>query len=212
KFQPIQHERIIELLGADHESQLTMSIGIARGKLFEALVGNSQQRDHVIMGQLPGDAMQAEGVGVRDEVIVSADLAEAVKDEFASQKELEDGYIQIIDDFGDKLDDYELELPVRRRANSTALFDLEQANLMGQLKTVLQKVRSVWPYVAPAVLHAWAVSEDYHPASENRYTVTMFVHCTGFAELLNEWGEEYFGFVTSLRGRYYNISQRIVSS
>ena len=212
KFQPIQHERIIELLGADHESQLTMSIGIARGKLFEALVGNSQQRDHVIMGQLPGDAMQAEGVGVRDEVIVSADLAEAVKDEFPSQKELEDGYIQIIDDFGDKLDDYELELPVRRRAKSTALFDLEQANLMGQLKTVLQKVKSVSRYVAPAVLHGLVVSEDYHLASENRYTVTMFVHCTGFAELLNEWGEEYFGFVTSLLGRYYNIIQRIVSS
>lgn len=212
KFQPIQHAQIRQLFGEDHESQLTMSIGIARGKLLEALVGNSQQRDHVIMGQLPGDAMQAEGVGVRDEVIVSADLAEAVRDEFPSQKELEEGYFQIVDDFGDKLDDYELELPVRRRAKSTAMFDLEQANLVGQLKTVLQKVKSVSRYVAPAVLHGLVVSEDYHLASENRYTVTMFVHSTGFAELLQEWGEEYFGFVTSLMGRYYNIVQRIITS
>jgi adenylate cyclase len=212
KFQPIQHEQIRQVFGADHQSQLTMSIGIARGKLMEALVGNAQQRDHIIMGQLPGDAMEAEGVGERDEVIVNTELANDVKDEFPTQTELEAGYLQIVDDFGDQLDDYELEMPLRRRAKTTALFDLEQANLMAQLQTVAEKVKNVSRYVPPPVLHELIVSEDYHLTSENRLTVTMFVHCTGFAELLQDWGEAHFNLAAPLLRRYYNIAQQIVSA
>ena len=212
KFQPIQHDQIRQLFGVDHQSQLTMSIGVARGKLLETLVGNTQQRDHIIMGQLPGDAMDAEGVGERDEVIVSAALASDLKGGFPTQVELQESYVQIVDNFGDSLDDYELEMPVRRRAKTTALFDMEQSNLMGQLQTVAAKVSIASRYVPPPVLHELIVSEDYHLTSENRLTVTMFVHCTGFAELLRDWGESHFNLVASLLRRYYSMAQRIVSA
>jgi class 3 adenylate cyclase len=46
-FQPINHPELKELVG-EHDMELTMSIGICRGKLFEAVVGNEIQRDHII--------------------------------------------------------------------------------------------------------------------------------------------------------------------
>lgn len=210
-FQPIRHQDIRRLFGDDHHSQLTMSIGVARGRLLEALVGNSNQRDHIIIGQLPGDAMQAEGAGERDEVIVSAELAAHLSDEFPTQTALADGFCQLVDDFGDQLDAYELELPVRRRAKTTAMFDLEQASLDKQLRTVANKVKVVSRFVAPAVLSEMIVSDDYHLTSQNRLTVTMFVHFTGVAELLSEWGEPHLRYVASLLRRYYNMVQHIVS-
>ncbi len=39
-------------------------------KLFEAVVGNEIQRDHIIQGDLPGQAMNAEAAGERDDVII----------------------------------------------------------------------------------------------------------------------------------------------
>ncbi len=73
KFQPIVHPELNRLFG-EHDLQLTMSIGVARGKLFEAVVGTTSQRDHIIQGRLPGLAMDAEGAGERDDVIIDADL------------------------------------------------------------------------------------------------------------------------------------------
>lgn len=211
KFQPVQNEHLIRVLGSDHTSSLSMSIGIARGSLFEALVGNNTQRDHIIQGDLPGLAMQAEGVGERDEVIVDDDLAQAVAAQFRSQP-LSEGFSQIIDDFGENLDDYEFELLRRRKARSGALFDFETSNLLDSLRSQLRRVQGVSRYVAPNVLHELVNDDDYHLHSQNRFTTTLFVHCTGFAELLSEWGGDNLNLVTSLLGRFYNIVQRIITS
>lgn len=211
KFQPVQNEQLMQLLGSDHTSSLSMSIGIARGSLFEALVGNNTQRDHIIQGDLPGLAMQAEGVGDRDEVIVDDALAQAVAAQFRSHP-LAEGFSQIIDDFGDNLDDYEFELLRRRKARSGALFDFETTNLLENLRSQLRRVQAVSRYVAPNVLHELVNNDDHHLLSQNRFTTTVFVHCTGFAEMLNDWGDDHLGLVTSLLGRFYNIVQRIITS
>jgi len=210
KFQPIKNDQLIGLLGSDHGSQLTMSIGIARGRLFEALVGNMTQRDHIIQGGLPGEAMQAEGVGERDEVIVAPDIADILGDRFTYQP-LGEGYLQVVDNVRD-LDDFETTLlNVRRRQGVAAgLFDLEQENLLDSLNRQTQKVKRVGLYVPPTVLSGLIHSEDLHLPRENRYTATMFIHATGFAVLLAEWGEEELVRLTDYLGRYYSLVQRII--
>src|SRR5690606_29844309 len=81
-FQPIQHESLKSWFGEDHPLELSMSIGICSGRLFEALVGTTAQRDHIIMGKLPGAAMAAEEAGDRDDVIISAELQAAFANHF----------------------------------------------------------------------------------------------------------------------------------
>ncbi|MFN8452721.1 MAG: hypothetical protein U0521_29965 [Anaerolineae bacterium] len=93
-----------------------MSVGIARGELFEALVGNAAQRDHLIQGELPGKAMAAEAAGVRDEVIVDEELGALIRDTYQLQP-LGEGFFQIVDNQGSSLDDYEFELLRKRRRN-----------------------------------------------------------------------------------------------
>ncbi len=211
KFQPIQNEQLKALFGADHGSQLTMSIGIARGRLFEALVGNTKQRDHIIQGSLPGEAMAAEGVGERDEVIVTPDIAAGLENSFHF-RQMDEGFLQVIDDISD-LDDFESALlTVRRRQGLAAgLFDLEQENLLDSLERQTRKVKRVGLFVPPAILSGLIHSEDLHLPRENRYTTTMFIHATGFAELLSEWGEGELQRVVEYLGRYYSSVQRIVS-
>lgn len=208
-FQPVKHETLAALLEEDHGVQLVMSIGIARGRLMEALVGNKTQRDHVIMGELPGRAMAAEAAGDQGEVIIDGQLAALLGEQFRTV-ELAGGFRQVVDDFGDRLDDYEFELVRRRRAKSSALFDLEPVSLLEQVQAQVARVQPVARFLPPAVLHELVNSEDFHVSSENRYAVTMFIHVTGFAELLHEWGDEHLPLVMRLLGRYYNIIWRIV--
>ncbi|MCS7071004.1 MAG: AAA family ATPase, partial [Anaerolinea sp.] len=211
QFQPVRSEQLVSVLGSDHTSTLTMSIGIARGRLFEALVGNRVQRDHLIQGDLPGLAMQAEAVGERDEVIIGDALAQAVTGHFRLEH-LTDDFYRVVDDFGDQLDDYEFELLKRRRAKAGALFDLETVSLLDNLTNLVRRVEVVSRYVPPYVLHDLVHSQDFHLKSENRFTVTMFCHVTGFAEMLHDWGDDHLERVASLLGRFYNIVQRIITS
>src|SRR5690606_31873344 len=113
RFQPIQTPALAELIGA-HDQRLSMSIGVSHGDLFEAYVGTSVQRDHFIQGRLPGAAMTAEGAGEKDDVIVDAALAAATSGEF-SFTPVEDGFLRVVDNLGDALDDYEFRALTRRR-------------------------------------------------------------------------------------------------
>jgi class 3 adenylate cyclase len=209
RFQPVQHEQLVALLGEGHQSSLTMSIGIARGKLFEVLVGNRTQRDHMIQGELPGLAMQAEGVGERDEVLIDRALAADLAAQFRIVP-FDDEFSRVLDVEG-KLDDYEFSLLGRRRPKPTALFDLEQSSLITSLERLATTAEVCSRYLAPNVLHELVNRDDFHLPSEHRRTVTLFVHATGFAELLSRWGDEQLQFVTALIDRYYNIVQRVVS-
>ena len=211
RFQPITDPRLVALLGGEHSFQLTMSLGIARGKLFEALVGTNVQRDHLIQGVLTGHAMDAEAAGKRDEVIVDAELAELIKGEYELAR-LDDEYFQVVDNQGDRLDDYEFELLRRRRPKSGAVFDLSANSLVDHLRQQLERVNSVACYVAPSVLHELILSGDYHLRSENRFSTTIFIYATGFAEMLNDWGDEYLDQVVSLMGRYYTMVQRVITA
>ncbi len=211
RFQPISDPRMVALLGGDQDFQLTMSIGVARGNLFEALVGNNTQRDHLIQGELPGQAMEAEAAGKRDEVIVDVSLVQTLSGEY-ELTQLTPGFYQVVDNQGDQLDDYEFEAPRRRRPKSSAVFDLSANSLLGHLHLQLDRVHSVAVYVAPSVLHELVLSSDYHLRSENRYSTTLFIYATGFAEMLRDWGNDHLDQVVSLMERYYSMVQRVVTS
>ena len=211
RFQPISDPRLLDLLGRRHAFELQMSIGIARGRLFEALVGSVVQRDHITQGTLPGRAMQAEAVGVRDDVIIDQALADLIGGTF-TLRPLEQGFYQIVDDLGDRLSDYEFEMLRRRRPKTAALFDHAPETLYEALQQAFDRVEMVAPYVAPAVLHELVLSGDYHLRSENRFATTLFIHATGFADLLDKWGEEQLDLVASLTERYYNLVQRAITT
>ncbi len=211
RFQPISDPRLVALLGGEQSFQLTMSIGIARGKLFEALVGNNVQRDHLIQGELPGQAMAAEAAGVRDEVIVDSGLVPLLEADY-ELKPLGEQFYQVVDNQGSALDDYEFELVRRRRPKTSAVFDLSATSLVEHLRLQLMRVRSVSSYVAPSVLNELILSTDYHLRSENRYTTTLFIYATGFAEMLRDVGEEHLDVVVSLMERYYSMVQRVITS
>lgn len=209
RFQPIQTLALTQLLG-EHDQRLTMSIGVSHGQLLEAYVGNAMQRDHLIQGRLPGAAMDAEGAGDRDDVIVDAALADATVGEFAFAP-VGDGFLCVIDNLGDALDDYEFRILARRRAKSGALFDFEPDSLLESLRTELERVENVSRFMAPAVLKELVSSGGDHLESQNRIVVTMFMHVSGFAEMLDRWGEARLPLLVSILERYYSIVQRIVS-
>lgn len=208
-FQPISEPRFMEMLGG-YKSYLYMSVGLARGKLFEALVGNAIQREHIIQGELPSMAMDAEAIGEQDDVIINGELADLLRSSFTLAP-LRDGYFQVVDDLGEELGDYEFDLLRRRRAKSGALF-LEPDSALDHIRLHLERLRLVARYVPPAVLNELVVSSDYHLHSANRMTTTMFVHVTGFSELLAAWGEDRIDRVRGILERYYNLIHQIAAS
>lgn len=219
EFQPIRSERLAALLGDSHDAQLTMSIGVAQGRLYESIVGGIAQRDHVIQGNLPGLAMDAEALGVRDDVIVAASIVPFF-DEADRIEALEDGFAQVIG-LNERLGDFELGATgLRRRQVAGSLLDFGGDDLLRSVETAAAKVERVRPFVPPAVFGELVNSADhaergerdrYHVASANVPAATMFIHCTGFAELLDDWGEDFRPDITGLLSRYYTMVQQTVT-
>ncbi|MBZ0318717.1 MAG: AAA family ATPase [Anaerolineae bacterium] len=211
KFQPLQHPVLAEMFGKDHGMELTMSVGISRGHLFEALVGNDIQRDHIIQGGLPGMAMLAEEAGIRDDVIIDAALFEDYQTEFEMAPTKEEGFYQVVDNFGDGLSDYEINAPKRRRGGVVGLLSFEDKDLLADLQKEYHKLATVAKYVAPEIVNKLAVTGD-HVESENRPATVMFVNFNGFAELLEQWGPDNLSLLVSVLDRYYGTMQRVITS
>lgn len=209
RFQPISDPSLVSLLGGE-EMSLTMSIGLERGELFEALVGNAIQREHIIQGALPDAAMNAEAIGVRDDVIITEHLASILTSTF-NLKPLKPGFFQVIDDIGENLGSYEVNPMRRRRPKSSAVF-LEPDNILDHLRIQAAGLQSVARYVSPAVLHELVNSGNYHVRSENRTVTILFIYASGFAELLDSWGHEYLDQIGVLLERYYNLVHQIATS
>jgi class 3 adenylate cyclase len=208
-FQPIDHPMLNEWFG-EHHLELSMSIGVCCGKLFEAVVGSNVQRDHVIQGDLPGQAMAAEAAGERDDVIVPAELKEAYSDQFEMEP-VGDGFFCVVDNFGDRLSDYEFVVPRRRRAQVAVLLGLSDENLLEDLAHSLERLDGVARFVPREVVDKLAFRGD-RIESENRPATVIFAHATGIAELLEEWGDEQLPLLVSILNRYYNLMQRTVSA
>ncbi len=211
KFQPILHPVLAEMFGENHGMELTMSVGISKGNLFEALVGNDIQRDHIIQGTLPGMAMLAEEAGIRDDVIVDAALFADYHNDFEMTPTKEEGFFQVVDNFGGDLSDYEINAPKRRRGGVAGLLSFEDKDLLADLQKEYQKLAIVAKYVAPEIVNKLAATGD-HVEAENRPATVMFVNFNGFAELLEQWGPENLSLLVSVLDRYYSTMQRVITS
>ncbi len=224
-FQPIQNPQVNEILGENHHIALMMSIGIANGVLFETLVGmgvqqgrafsderrGRVQRDHVIQGILPGLAMEAESYGDRDDVLVTQEIAQVIADEF-DLKALEGGFYHVLDTLGEKLDSFELIRSTRKRNQAAKwLFDFEVDSLAHSVTEQVDRVINIAAYISPTVLDQLLASADYRVRSENRFTTTLFIHVTGFSEMLTQWGDIEVSRVTSYLDRFYRRVQEIIS-
>lgn len=212
QFQPLRTRELTDLLGPDHGCSLTMSIGISRGQLFEAIVGNNVQRDHIIQGDVPDRAMRAEAVGEPDTVIVDRTVSDDIAAVFALA-ERDDGYFTVVDNLGNQLDDYEFRILNRRRTRTSAIFDRDADQLREHLQLQLERVEQIAPFVAPAVLHALIHSQSQRRLdSENRLVVTLFLSVSGFAQLLAEQGSDQLERVVALLDRYYTSVQHIITT
>ncbi len=209
-FQPIQHKALDALMG-DHHLELTMSIGVCRGQLFEALVGDDIQRDLVIQGDLPGRAMAAEEAGERDDVIVDADLKDAYATLFETTPTREPGFFRVVDNFGSELSDYEFVVPRRRRAQASAIFDLLAENLLDDLIRQLERVEIIARFVAAEVVNTLALKGDEIEA-QNRPATVIFTYFSGIQDLLSAWGPEHLDRVIDILDRYYCLMRRTVNA
>ncbi|MCD4686242.1 MAG: AAA family ATPase, partial [Anaerolineae bacterium] len=208
-FQPIIHPLLLQLFG-EYDMELTMSIGICQGHLFEAVVGNEVQRDHIIQGGLPGQAMAAEEAGVRDDVIITAGLNDTHSEQFQTEP-IGDGFYLVVDNFADELIDYEFVVPRRRRAQTTAIFDFDEEGLLYDVERDPDRLDGVGRFVAREVVDRLAAGGGKMESS-NRPATVIFNHFTGFAELLTDWGEEQMPLIVSLLNRYYNLMQRTIAN
>lgn len=216
RFQPIQHPLLVEFFGEDHDIELTMSIGIARGRLFEALVGNSSQRDHMIMGKLPGQADAAEAAGVRNDVIIDAALAEVFKDEFTLIPAAGDpSFFQVVDDLGEDLSDFELTSIVSRRRSSAVSslmgFGLDEVDPIEELRHQVARVDNYARFVAQEVVNKLAIEGD-RVEPQNRPATVIFGYFRGIADILEEWGEEELPRITHILNRFYGAMQQVIAA
>ena len=214
-FQPIQHPLLVELFG-DHDLELTMSIGISRGRLFEALVGNATQRDHMIMGALPGRAAEAEEAGIRDDVIIDGELAEVFKDRFSLQPApVGEGFFTVIDNLGNKLSDFELTTIITRRRSSglsgLVAFADDDSDPLEELRGALERVDTYARFVAHEVVNKLAVVGDRVEA-QNRPATVIFAYFHGIAQMLDEWGRDELPRVTSILNRFYSAIQQVIAT
>ena len=215
KFQPIENKMLKKLFG-EHDLELKMSIGIASGYLFEALVGNASQRDHMIMGTLPGEADDAEGAGVRDDVIVHQSLAAELGDAFRFGPAPDgDDYLQVIDDLGDELSDFELTSIITRRKTSLGAFlslaENDEAGIVEELRTLVTRVDNYARFVAAEVVNKLAIEGDRVEA-QNRPAVVIFAYFKGIADMLDDWGAVELPRITAILNRFYSGVQQTIAA
>lgn len=214
QFQPIQHPLLDKLFG-DHQLELKMSIGIASGQLFEALVGNQSQRDHMIMGKLPGEADAAEAAGVRDDVIINDELKRALGDQFRYKPADGDPtYWQVIDDFGEDLGDYEVTSIVSRRKtsfSSSLLAIASDVDPLQELRNLMTQVDNYARFVAAEVVNKLALEGD-RVEPQNRPAVVIFGYFSGISDMLDAWGEGELRRITNILNRYYSGIQQTIAA
>jgi class 3 adenylate cyclase len=192
--------------------ELTMSIGICRGELFESLVGNLAQRDHIIMGDLPGRAMSAEEVGERDEVIIDSALQSQHEHIFQTQP-LSNGFHQVLGRLGgEDVGTFEISVPRGNRRGKSSFLLSSDKEIFQDLQDQLMRVENIARYVSSEIVNKLVVARDGRIESENRLATVIFVHFTGFAELLETWGHDKLDIITVILSRYYGTIQRIITT
>ena len=181
QFQPVSSPLLGELSGTSTLT-LTMSIGLSRGDLIEAVVGSEQQRDLILLGDLPRRVMAVESAGTRDDVLVDDSLRTEVGETFGLDP-AGAGIWRVQDTLGEQLGDYELTVPQRRRAQSGMLIGYGQDDLITELGRQIDELERIVRFVTPEVVEKLIFRGD-HVESENRPAAVLFAHLAGFSGLV----------------------------
>ena len=180
---------------------LTMSIGVERGVAYAAVVGTTQRMELLISGPGTYRAMQAEVIAESGQVLLGEEAAKIAEAHFTLEGAL------VVDDWGDRLGDYEIITPTRRRGSSTH-FGLALGEILETLQTNLARIERLAPFL-PEDMLALLVNTDRRRKlqSEFRPVAVQFINVIGVEELALSHGPK---VATQVFQSYFNKAKTII--
>ncbi len=196
---------------SDGPYPLKMSIGLARGRFFAAEIGDAQRMEYLLLGGPIPRAMTAETKAEPEEVCVAPGLETLLSADFRLRP-APDGHFVVIDDFGEALDEYELDILSSRRRRG-GLLALEQ-DAAAVIQTIEQSVATVErlarffpPYVLTLIV---AHQRERQFTGEHRTVSIMFANLRGFESLLTTLGPEAHPLLTDWINQYFVMARTVI--
>ncbi|MBN1487057.1 MAG: AAA family ATPase [Anaerolineae bacterium] len=192
---------------------LSMSVGLARGRFFEALVGSTQRRELLNTGGPIQQSMLAEGMAEPGEVSLAPNIAPLLEEHFNTRLG-PDGHSIIIDDLGEELDTYELSRPTaRRRRGRLLLLESDPLAIAQAVEESLVEIETLSLFFPPDILHLiMAHQQDRQFPGEHRLVSVMFVNLRGFETLLEMLDPEGIPILTNWINDYFNMAWETINN
>jgi len=181
---------------------LTMSAGVERGLAYAGVVGTQRRMELLVSGPGIDEAMEAETQAEPGQVMLGARAQRVAQDHFNLKGAL------VIDDLGDRLGDYEISLPTRKRGGSVFI-GMEIGEILTTVETALQRVERLSPFL-PEDMLAHLVNTDRHRqlVSEFRPVAVQFIHIVGLEALAVMHGSD---MATAVFQRYFVRAEEIIN-
>ena len=182
---------------------LTMSAGVERGVAYAGVVGTQERMELLVSGPGIDGAMQAEVQADPGRVALGEKVRAMINDEFTLEG------VQVVDDFGEALGDYEISLPTRKRGSSV-IMGMEISEILQTVESSLERVEKLAPFLPEDMLAHLVNTDRRHRTlvSEFRPVAVQFIHIVGLEALATIHGPE---FATQLFQRYFVRAEEIVT-
>ncbi|HNT74416.1 MAG TPA: adenylate/guanylate cyclase domain-containing protein [Anaerolineae bacterium] len=191
---------------------LKMSIGLARGRFFAAEIGNTQRMEYVIVGGTIPQAMIAEGQAAPEEVCVAPGMTALLAETFRLRP-APNSHAIVIDDFGERLDAYELDiLSSRRRRGQLLALEQDAAAILQAVEENVATVERLARFFPPYVLNLIVAHQRARQfTGEHRAVSIIFANLRGFETLLEALGPPAEPLLTDWLNQYFVAAQTIIS-
>jgi len=182
---------------------LTMSAGVERGIAYAGVVGTHERMELLVSGPGIDGAMQAEVQADPGRVALGEQVRAITNDDFTL-----DG-VQVVDDLGEALGDYEISLPTRKRGSSV-IMGLGISEILKTVEAGLERVEKLAPFLPEDMLAHLVNTDQRHRklVSEFRPVAVQFIHIVGLEALATKYGPE---IATRLFQRYFIRAEEIVT-
>jgi adenylate cyclase len=177
-------KRFTEIATPSGNLELQMRIGIHTGRFLTADIGTPRRMEHVLLGTVVQQAKLTESNGKNERVNLSLNAYENVKDQFRWE-EGKPGYMLVVDDLADELDEY--EITTRRRLASSMLFSRNNvAELKEDITRMLDAIEPLASFIPAPVLNLLVESaaDRKIPADFPEPTI-IFVNFIGLPEAVD---------------------------
>ncbi len=165
------------------QCSLTMSAGVERGTVYAGIVGTQKRMELLVSGIGIHRTMHAEEQSAPGQVTLGPQALAIAQNHF-----LMDG-AHVVDNLGNKLGDYEISLPSRKRGSSVA-FGMDIPEVLKTINASLQRVEQLAPFL-PEDMLAHMVNTERRVrtlVSEFRPVAVQFINIVGIEELAKNHG------------------------